>query len=92
MPRIYQNSEKYTIEDFRRNIRQQQGYYDLMSVRSLAKAMGVPHTTLSPKLKDPLKLTVEEIQKLVSVLHPDIDILLALLGYSRQEIKRFKES
>ena len=92
MPRIYQNKEKYALEDFQREIRQQQGYYNLMSVRSLARAMDVPHSTLNPKLKAPQKLTVEDLQKLVSVLHPDIGILLTLLGYSNHDICRFKKS
>ena len=92
MPRIYQNADKYAVADFQQDIRKQQGYYDLMSVRALAGAMGVPHTTLNPKLKEPKRLTVEELQKLVPVIHPDIGILLTLLGYSKQEIKRFKEA
>lgn len=92
MPRIYQNADKYAVADFQQEVRRQQGHYDLMSVRALAGAMGVPHTTLNPKLKEPKRLTVEELQKLVPVIHPDIGILLTLLGYSKQEIKRFKEA
>ena len=92
MPRIHQNAQKYAVADFQKDVRRQQGVYNLMSVRSLAGAAGIPHTTLNPKLKEPGRLTVEDIQKLVAVIHPNIEILLTLLGYSRQEIKRFKEA
>ncbi len=89
MPRIRQKAKEYAVADFQQEIRRQQGYHNLMSVRALAKAIEVPHTTLNPKLKEPHKLTVAEIQKLVSVLHPDIGILLTLLGYSKQEIEKY---
>ncbi len=92
MPRIRQKMEEYAVADFQQEIRRQQGHHDLMSVRALARAMGVPHTTLNSKLKEPHKLTVEEIQKLVPVLHPDIGILLTLLGYSKQEVKKYLKS
>ena len=91
MPRIYQNADKYAVADFQQEIRKQQGRYNLMSARSLAGAVGIPHTTLTPKLHEPSKLTVADLQKLVPAIHPDPVILLGLLGYSRQEIKRFKE-
>ena len=90
MPRIHQYAEKYAIADFQQDIRRQQGHYDLMSVRALAGAVGIPHTTLNPKLKDPKKLTVEDLQKIIPVIHPDIETLLVLLGCSRQEINKFR--
>ena len=91
MPRIYQNAQKYAVADFQQEIRRQQGHYDLMSVRALAGAMGIPPTTLNPKLKEPHRLTVEEVQKLVTAIQPDIGVMLTLLGYSNQVIKKFKE-
>lgn len=91
MPRIYQNTQKYVVADFQQEIRRQQGHYNLMSIRALAGAMGVPPTTLNPKIKEPSRLTVEELQKMVSVIQPDIGVMLTLLGYSNQAIKKFKE-
>ena len=91
MPRIRQNEEQYAVEDFRKEIRSKQGYYGLMSVRSLAAEMDISHATLNPKINDPLKLGVPDLRKLIQTLHPDIGVVLSLLGYSRQEIKKFKE-
>lgn len=92
MPRIRQYDEKYAKADFQTEIRRQQGHYNLMSCRSLSHAVGIPHSTLNPKLNDPTKLTVEDFQKLVPVLHPDPAPVLALLGFSKKEIQNFKEA
>lgn len=92
MPRIRQYEEKYAKTDFQTEIRRQQGHYNLMSCRSLSQAVGIPHSTLNPKLNDPTKLTVEDFQKLVPVLHPDPAPVLALLGFSKKEIQNFKEA
>jgi len=91
VPRIYQNADKYAVAGFQQEIRKQQGQYNLMSVRSLAGAVGIPHTTLTPKLHEPHKLTIGDLQKLIKTIHPDPGILLILLGYSKQEIKKYKE-
>lgn len=92
MPRIPQYEEKYAKADFQTEIRRQQGEYNLMSCRSLSQAVGIPHSTLNPKIKDPFKLTVEDLRKLVPVLHLDPAPVLALLGFTKKDIKNFKES
>lgn len=92
MPRIHQNAEKYALDDFRKEIRKKQGEYDLMSVRALADKAGIPQSTLNPKIHDPDKLMVPELRKLVKTLHLEIGSVLELLGYSQQEIKKFKEA
>lgn len=91
MPRIAQNADKYAVADFQQEIRRRQGHHNVMSVRSLSVLAGIPHTTLNPKLHDPNKLLVSDIRKLVKAIQPDIGILLVLLGYSKQDIKKFKE-
>lgn len=92
MPRINQKADEYARADFQREIRTRQGFYDLMSLRALAEASGIPHTTLWAKLKDPDKLEVADLRKLVKVICPDPLILLALLGYSKQDIRRVKNT
>lgn len=91
MPRIHQNAEKYAVSDFQTEIRKKQGEHDLMSVRALADKAGIPQSTLNPKIRDPDKLLVSELRKLIRTIHPDIRVVLVLLGYSTQEIKRFSE-
>lgn len=92
MPRIYQNEDRYLVEDFQKELRRKQGEYNLMSIRALAGETGIPQSTLNPKIHDPGKLLLSELRKLIRTLHPEIGVILALLGYSRQEIKKFKEA
>ena len=91
MPRIYQNKDQYAAEDFRREIRSKQGYYNLMSQQALADAAGIPRPTLRKRLLEPEGMMLEEFRKLIATLDPDIEVVLTLLGYSKQKIKKFKE-
>lgn len=88
MPRIRQKSTVYAEEDFRTEIRKQQGTYNLMSVRSLAVAADIPSTTLHDKIKDPGKFTVQDLRKLIATISPNPVAVLGLLGYSQKEIKK----
>ena len=92
MPRIKQYEDKYAAEDFRKEVRTRQGIYDLMSKTALAEEIGVPRTTLTKRLSDPMTMTFEEFKKLNKAIHPDPGPVLAVLGYSAKEIRRFKES
>lgn len=91
MPRINQNKDLYAAEDFRKEIRSRQGYYNLMSQQALADAAGIPRPTLRKRMIEPGGMLIDEFRKLITTLHPDISVVLALLGYSKQEIKKFKE-
>ena len=90
MPRIIQNAAQYAEKDFLQDLRSKQGYYGLRSDRALAQAAGIPSTTLYPKMQDPKKFSVADLQKIIPVINPDIGILLKLLGYSDPEVSRFQ--
>lgn len=90
MPRIRQNAQRYASEDFLREIRQKQGFHNLMSQRALSGACGIPRSTLSARLASPETLTVEDLRKLVGTIAPDPLIVLALLGYDRQALKKVR--
>ena len=89
MPRIHQYEERYAAEDFRREIRCRRGYYDLMSIQAVADAVGIPRSTLDTKLREPERLGVEDLRKLIPVLHPNPRVVLALVGYTTKEINQF---
>ena len=92
MPRIKQYAEKYAEEDFRREVRCKQGYYDLMSMTALSNETGIPRTTLAKRISIPAGMSVEELRKIIAVLHLDPEISLALLGYTTKEINRFENN
>ena len=89
MPRLKQYAEKYAREDFLKEIRRQQGEYDLMTGRELARAMGIPHTSLRDKILEPDKMNAEFIRNLVETLDISPEVLLAFLGYDRKRINQW---
>lgn len=91
MPRIKQYEEKYAAEDFRKEVRIKQGEHDLMSKAALAEVVGIPRTTLTKRLSDPMGMTFGEFKKINKAIHPDPAAALALLGYSAKEIRLFRE-
>lgn len=91
MPRIKQYEDKYAAEDFRKEVRVRQGENDLMTKSVLAEAVGMPRTTLTKRLADPMGMTFGEFKSINKTIHPDPGVILALLGYSTKEIKRFRE-
>ena len=91
MPRIKQNKDKYATEDFRKEVRIRQGERDLMSVTALAEEAGMPRTTLTKRLSDPMSMTFEEFRKLNSATRLDPAVVLPLLGYTAKEIRMFRD-
>lgn len=91
MPRIKQCEDRYVAEDFRKEVRTRQGEQDLMSKSALAEEIGMPRTTLTKRLDDPMGMTFGEYKKLNKRIHPDPGVVLALLGYSGKEIRAFQK-
>ena len=94
MPRIRQYAERYAEEDFRKELfRRMADRYEQISVRALARETGISHSALNIKIReDNTNLDIGELRKIIPLLNPDPGIILKLLGYTPQQIKRFKES
>lgn len=84
--------EQKAKDNFRREIRMRQGYYDLMTQRAVADSTGIPQSTLCKRLAAPEDFTVAELQKLVGALTPDPYIMLQLIGYPDKAIAKMKKS
>lgn len=91
MPRLKQDREKYETEDFRKEVRIRQGERDLMSVTALAEEAGLPRTTLTKRLSDPMSMTFGEFRKLNSATRLDPAVVLPLLGYTPKEVRMFRD-
>lgn len=97
MPRIRQNADKYRREDFERRCRAQMVLLGLDD-RALAEQIGMSHTTLWRRIRNPDELRVEELVKLIDALKLGVEDVLALAGMRnalvelkremRQELKR----
>ena len=91
MPRIRQYAENYAAEDFRREVRSRMGYLDL-SQRDLAEQTCMSKSTISSRIRDPNEITVGELRSMNKVLGFDPAIVLALLGFSKKQIKEVLEN
>lgn len=82
MPRIQQYAEKYRKRDFEGRCRAQMA---LMGIgdRELAEIVGMSHTTLWRRIREPGTLRVDELSKIVEALqlkHEDVLGLVGMLG------------
>ena len=87
MPRIRQYAQNYAAEDFRREVRARMGYFDL-SQRDLAEQTCMSQSTVSSRIRDPNDITVGELRSMNQVLELDLMIVLALLGFSKKQIRK----
>ena len=92
MARPRRTETEKAVDDFRRELRMRQGYYDLMTQRAVADSTGIPQPTLCKRLASPENFTVAELQKLVGALTPDPYVMLQLIGYSDKTIARMKKN
>lgn len=87
MPRIPQYADKYSAEDFHKAVKVQMALYGIDYYQDLAAMLGISKATMSKWLKNPKRFDVAALQKLIHVLHLDPAPILALLGYSKREIR-----
>ena len=86
MPRIRQYAENYAAEDFRREMRSRMGYHDL-SQSDLAGMTNISQSTISNRIRDPNCITVGELRSINKAIGLNAAVVLALLGYSKKQIK-----
>lgn len=89
MPRIRQNADKYRQSDFIREIDTRCAWHGLKTNAALGKALEVSGASIGNYRKEPEKMQVRVLKKMISVLKLDIPALLAFLGYTEKEIRKF---
>lgn len=87
MPRIRQYAEKYSNEDFLREIRSKQGYYNLRTQEELGNAIGLPKSTMRKRLINPESLTIQDLRSMIRVLNLSPAAVMKFLGWSDKAIK-----
>ena len=92
MPRLRVNSAIYAENDFRKEMyRRMTDRYDTVSIRALARESGISHSSLNNHLRHNIvNLDVGVLQKIVPLLKPDPTVVLKLLGYTGEDIRKFK--
>lgn len=92
MPRIRQCAAQYAETDFRKELyRRMTDRYDTVSIRALARESGISQSSLNNHLRhNIINLDVGVLQKIIPLLKPDPAAVLKLLGYTGEDIRRFK--
>lgn len=75
-----QKREVRIREDFLRELRGKAAEMRLND-RLLAEAADISPSTFCRRKKDPDGLTVAQLRRIITVLEPDKDVVLALIGY-----------
>ena len=91
MPRIRQCAERYTVEDFWKEIDRCCPLAGIQSnnASALGKRIGEGDQNLRHYRKGKTEMRVSTLRKLVTALHPDPAVILKALGYSEKEIRAF---
>lgn len=89
MPRIKQLEAQYVVKDFWVELDGQSGRQGLRSNAALGNEIGITAHSVGNYRKNPSPMRLETMQKLVKLLHPDIGVVLRLIGYTEKEIRAF---
>lgn len=63
-----------------------------MKQRELAEALGVAPATMSRMMDDPDKISLGRMRRIVELIRPDIEAVLAMCGYGEGEIRAYLKS
>lgn len=87
MPRIRQKADAYRNEDFRRDVLARLAILGIQQ-HDLAEHLGVCDGTISLMLRNPERIQVERLRKMIAFLELEPGCILRLTGYSQKEIKK----
>lgn len=88
MPKLRQLESQYNERDFLAEIEGKRRYNCLTNDEFGKKIGTTPRSILEYK-KNPSKIRMDTMQKIVKTLEPDIRITLKYLGYTDKQIKQF---
>ena len=91
MPRIRQKAEVYRNEDFRRDVLSRLAYLGLKQ-HDLAEHLGMCDGSVSIMLRQPDKITIDLLRKIIDFLGLEPASILRLTGFSEKNIKKECES
>lgn len=89
MPRIRQKAEEYAQADFLNEIGSRCVWAGIKTNEELGNAIGVSANTVGNFKRDPGRIRVDVLQKMVQKLRLNPMIVLIYLGYSSQDIRKF---
>lgn len=90
MPRIRQKADVYHNEDFRREVLVRLAYMGIQQ-HDLAEFLGVCDGTVSVMLRNPEKIQVDRLRKMIDYLQLEPDAILRFMGYRGKDIAKRKD-
>ena len=78
-------------DGFIRELRARFAWHGITSATDIAGKIGVPKTTWCRKMREPDSMFARDIRKVVKTVKPDPSVVLEFLGYSRQDIKKWRD-
>ena len=90
MPRLRQNHDRDTLNDFVGEVNAQSARFGFRSQKALGDALGVCQATAGNYLRKPESMPLGILRNLVKLLHPDPVLLLKALGYTTKDIQELK--
>lgn len=91
MPRLRKPPE--TPEQARQNFLREvkvRRVYENMTQKDLAEEVGISPSSMSELMAHPDKITIERLRTIVTILRPDMEIVLKLIGYPGKDIDQFR--
>ena len=88
MPRIRQNADRDSMNDFLADIRAQSARYGYTTQKSLGNALGLCQGTVGNYLASPGSIRMDVLKVMCKTLKLDPIILLRALGFSTKDIKK----
>lgn len=89
MPKIRQYADKYAQDDFLKELGSRCVWAGFQTNEDLGKAIGTCGASVGNYKKDPGRIRLDTMQKMVKTLKLDPGVVLRFLGYSSQDIRKF---
>lgn len=89
MPRIRQYEEKYIQDDLLKEIGSRCVWAGFKTNEELGNAVGVTGASIGNYKRDPGKIKMKTMQRMVTTLKLDPGVVLRFLGYTSQDIRKF---
>lgn len=81
--------EKEALDALRGELNAQRWRYGYTSFKSFGEALGIAMDTANTYIKRPEQIRIGTLRNMVRILKPDPMIVLAAVGYSQRDIKKF---
>ena len=92
MPRIRQKADEYSEQDFLKEVNARCVWAGIKTNDDLGSALGISASTAGNYKREPGKIRVDVLRKMIRQLKLDPSIVLFFLGYTGKDIRSFAKA